>query len=112
VSIVTPRPSVDSVFAPVRSQTAFEETLERLGTAIKLGLLEPGARLPAERELCLQLGISRSTLRQALTALVQSGHLHATRATSGSRSSSPSRCWPRSGRRSNRSRRWTSWWRP
>ena len=30
------------VFAPVRSQTAFEETLERLGTAIKLGLLEPG----------------------------------------------------------------------
>jgi len=83
VSIVTPRPSVDSVFAPVRSQTAFEETLERLGTAIKLGLLEPGARLPAERELCLQLGISRSTLRQALTALVQSGHLHATRGRSG-----------------------------
>ena len=83
MSIVTPRPSVDSVFAPVRSQTAFEETLERLGTAIKLGLLEPGARLPAERELCLQLGISRSTLRQALTALVQSGHLHATRGRSG-----------------------------
>jgi DNA-binding FadR family transcriptional regulator len=83
VTIATPRPSVETVFAPVRSQTAFEETLERLGTAIKLGLLEPGARLPAERELCLQLGISRSTLRQALTALVQSGHLHATRGRSG-----------------------------
>jgi len=83
VTITTPRPSVETVFAPVRSQTAFEETLERLGTAIKLGLLEPGARLPAERELCLQLGISRSTLRQALTALVQSGHLHATRGRSG-----------------------------
>jgi DNA-binding FadR family transcriptional regulator len=75
--------STETVFAPVRSQTAFEETLERLGTAIKLGLLEPGARLPAERELCRQLGISRSTLRQALTALVQSGHLHATRGRSG-----------------------------
>ena len=37
----------DPVFAPVHSQTAFEETLERLGTAIKLGLLEPGERLPA-----------------------------------------------------------------
>jgi GntR family transcriptional repressor for pyruvate dehydrogenase complex len=73
----------ETVFAPVRSQTAFEETLERLGTAIKLGLLEPGERLPAERELCRQLGISRSTLRQALTALVQSGHLHATRGRSG-----------------------------
>ena len=71
------------MFAPVESQTAFEETLERLGTAIKLGLLEPGARLPAERELCRQLGISRSTLRQALTALVQSGHLRATRGRSG-----------------------------
>ena len=76
-------PAPDPVFAPVRSQTAFEETLERLGTAIRLGLLEPGARLPAERELCAQLGISRSTLRQALTALVQSGHLHAMRGRRG-----------------------------
>ena len=73
----------DPVFSPVRSQTAFEETLERLGTAIKLGLLEPGQRLPAERELCAQLGISRSTLRQALTALVQSGHLRAVRGRRG-----------------------------
>ncbi|HZH23692.1 MAG TPA: FCD domain-containing protein [Solirubrobacteraceae bacterium] len=78
-----PGASPGSIFAPVRSQTAFEETLERLGTAIKLGLLEPGDRLPAERVLCRQLGISRSTLRQALTALVQSGHLHATRGRSG-----------------------------
>jgi GntR family transcriptional regulator, transcriptional repressor for pyruvate dehydrogenase complex len=83
VRLALPRASAGTVFAPVRSQTAFEETLERLGTAIKLGLLEPGARLPAERELCRQLGISRSTLRQALTALVQSGHLHATRGRSG-----------------------------
>src|SRR5688500_8128731 len=69
--------------APVRSQTAFEDTLERLGTAIKLGLLPRGSRLPAERELCRQLGTSRSTLRQALTALVQSGHLRAVRGRRG-----------------------------
>jgi GntR family transcriptional repressor for pyruvate dehydrogenase complex len=75
--------STDTIFAPVRSQTAFEETLDRLGTAIKLGLLAPGTRLPAERELCEQLGIARSTLRQALTALVQSGHLHAVRGRGG-----------------------------
>jgi GntR family transcriptional repressor for pyruvate dehydrogenase complex len=73
----------DPVFAPVRSQTAFEETVDRLGTAIKLGLLEPGTRLPAERELCAMLGIARSTLRQALTALAQSGHLHAIRGRGG-----------------------------
>jgi GntR family transcriptional repressor for pyruvate dehydrogenase complex len=73
----------DAVFAPVRSQTAFEETVDRLGTAIKLGLLVPGSRLPAERELCTRLGIARSTLRQALTALSQSGHVFATRGRSG-----------------------------
>jgi DNA-binding FadR family transcriptional regulator len=75
--------SLDTVFAPVRSQTAFEETVDRLGTAIKLGLLPPGTRLPAERELCAKLGIARSTLRQALVALARSGLLHATRGRGG-----------------------------
>jgi DNA-binding FadR family transcriptional regulator len=75
--------SLPAVFAPVRSVTAFEETVERLGTAIRLGLLPPGTRLPAERTLCRQLGIARSTLRQALVALAQSGHLHATRGRRG-----------------------------
>src|SRR5664279_6187405 len=74
---------LEAVFAPVHSQTAFEETVERLGTAIKLGLLPPGTRLPAERELCTKLEIARSTLRQALVALAQSGHLHATRGRGG-----------------------------
>src|SRR6201986_4724540 len=75
--------SLDVMFAPVRSQTAFEETVDRLGTAIKLGLLPPGTRLPAERELCERLGIARSTLRQALVALGQSGHGHALRGRGG-----------------------------
>src|ERR1700733_3200323 len=75
--------SLDVVFAPVRSQTAFEETVDRLGTAIKLGLLPPGTRLPAERELCARLAIARSTRRQALVALGQSGHVHATRGRAG-----------------------------
>jgi len=75
--------SLDVVFAPVRSQTAFEETVDRLGTAIKLGLLPPGTRLPAERELCERFGIARSTLRQALIALGQSGRVHALRGRGG-----------------------------
>ncbi len=73
----------EAVFARVRSQTAFEETVDQLGTAIKLGLLPPGSRLPAERDLCARLGIARSTLRQALTALSQSGHVFATRGRHG-----------------------------
>jgi GntR family transcriptional repressor for pyruvate dehydrogenase complex len=75
--------SLDAVFAPVRSLTAFEETVDRLGTAIRLGLLPPGTRLPAERELCARFGIARSTLRQALTALAQTGHLRASRGRGG-----------------------------
>jgi GntR family transcriptional regulator, transcriptional repressor for pyruvate dehydrogenase complex len=72
-----------AVFEPVHPPTTFEETVERLGTAIRLGLLEPGDRLPPERELAEQFGISRSTLRQALTTLVQSGHLISLRGRSG-----------------------------
>src|SRR5882757_267462 len=74
---------VESVFTQVRAPTTFEETVERLGTAIRAGILAPGSRLPAERALADQLGISRSTLRQALTALVQSGHLTASRGKGG-----------------------------
>jgi GntR family transcriptional repressor for pyruvate dehydrogenase complex len=75
--------AVEAVFQPVNPPTTFEETVERLGTAIRLGLLSPGTRLPAERDLADQLGISRSTLRHALTTLVQSGHLISQRGRSG-----------------------------
>ena len=76
-------PALEAVFKPVQPPTTFEETVERLGTAIRLGLLAPGTRLPSERELAEQLSISRSTLRQALTTLVQSGHLVSLRGRSG-----------------------------
>jgi GntR family transcriptional repressor for pyruvate dehydrogenase complex len=75
--------AVDAIFEPVQPPTTFEETVERLGTAIKVGLLSAGSKLPPERELAEELGISRSTLRQALTALVQSGHLMAARGRGG-----------------------------
>jgi GntR family transcriptional regulator, transcriptional repressor for pyruvate dehydrogenase complex len=76
-------PALEAVFKPVQPPTTFEETVERLGTAIRLGLLAPGARLPPERDLAEQLRISRSTLRQALTTLVQSGHLVSVRGRTG-----------------------------
>jgi GntR family transcriptional regulator, transcriptional repressor for pyruvate dehydrogenase complex len=79
----SPSPAVAAVFEPVQTATTFEETVERLGTAIRIGLLGPGARLPPERDLADQLGIARSTLRQALTALTESGHLVALRGRGG-----------------------------
>jgi GntR family transcriptional regulator, transcriptional repressor for pyruvate dehydrogenase complex len=75
--------ALEAVFQPVRPPTTFEETVERLGTAIRLGLLAPGSRLPPERELAGELRISRSTLREALTTLTQSGHLIAQRGRGG-----------------------------
>ncbi len=75
--------AVEAVFEPVAPPTTFEETVERLGTAIRLGLLPAGSRLPPERDLAGELRISRSTLRQALTTLVQSGHLVSQRGRSG-----------------------------
>jgi len=78
-----PSPAVAAVFEPVQTATTLEETVERLGTAIRLGLLGPGDRLPPERELADQLGIARSTLRQALMSLTESGHLVAQRGRGG-----------------------------
>ncbi|HTJ31899.1 MAG TPA: GntR family transcriptional regulator [Dactylosporangium sp.] len=46
---------------------------DQIGT----GALKPGSRLPPERELCERLGISRVTLRKALTTLVDEGALSA-----------------------------------
>jgi DNA-binding FadR family transcriptional regulator len=75
--------ALESVFMPVRAASMFEETVERLGTAIRTGILPAGTRLPSERLLADELGISRSTLRQALTTLVQSGHLVSLRGRGG-----------------------------
>lgn len=71
------------VFDPVDVPSTYRETIARLGVAIRIGVLGPGARLPPERELAERLAISRSTLRQALASLTQTGYLVAVRGRSG-----------------------------
>lgn len=73
----------DSIFRPVHSGNAFEETVERLAQAVKLGVVAPGSKLPSERELVTLLQVSRSTLREAIRVLEQSGYLRAHRGRSG-----------------------------
>ncbi len=68
---------------PVRSGNAFEETVERLLQAIKLGVVAHGEKLPPERELAAQLGISRVTLREAIRALQDAGFLDVRRGRYG-----------------------------
>jgi GntR family transcriptional regulator len=50
-----------------------EDARHRLLDLISSGKLRPGDRLGTERELAMQLSVSRSTLRQALTALARAG---------------------------------------
>jgi DNA-binding FadR family transcriptional regulator len=71
------------VFRPVRAGNAFEETVERLLSAVKLGLVEPGDRLPPERELAASLEVSRMTLREAIRALQQAGFVCSRRGRHG-----------------------------
>ncbi len=71
------------IYTPVAAPSTYEETVTRLGTAIRIGVLRPGERLPPERDLAGQLGISRSTLRQALAHLTETGHLIAQRGRTG-----------------------------
>jgi GntR family transcriptional regulator, transcriptional repressor for pyruvate dehydrogenase complex len=64
-------------------RTASEQIADRLATAIALGEFVPAQRLPAERELAGLLGVSRTTVREALGRLVASGYLEIRRGRSG-----------------------------
>lgn len=70
-----------AVLRPVRSGNAFEETVERLLQVVKLGLVSE--KLPPERELAAQLGISRVTLREAIRELQEAGYLEVRRGRYG-----------------------------
>jgi DNA-binding FadR family transcriptional regulator len=71
------------LYRPVRWRSAFEETVERLAQAIKLGAVRPGSPLPPERDLVNRLRISRTTLREAIRALQQDGYLETRRGRAG-----------------------------
>lgn len=63
------KPSQDVQFNPVRPLTASLAAVRQLKYMVESGQLSPGDRLPGERELAHQLGISRPTLREAIRAL-------------------------------------------
>lgn len=73
----------DAIFRPVRAGNSFEETVERLLQAIKLGVVRCGERLPAERDLAVRLGVSRVTLREAIRDLQRAGYVESRRGRFG-----------------------------
>lgn len=75
--------SANELFRPVRTGNVFEEAVERVLQAIRLGVLSGGDRLPPERELALRLRVSRVTLREALSALQDAGFVERRRGRGG-----------------------------
>ncbi len=71
----TPAPgaSAPTAFKPIRSPRAFEEIAEQIRTELAEGRLRVGSRLPSERALSEQFGVSRNTLREALRSLEHAG---------------------------------------
>src|SRR5258708_1485513 len=58
-----------SPFQPVVPQRTFEAIVRQLKDAITGGLLQPGDRLPPERELAERFQVSRASVREALRVL-------------------------------------------
>jgi DNA-binding FadR family transcriptional regulator len=61
--------------ARVRRVRSFEDVVEQVRASIASGSIGVGERLPSERELAEQFGVSRATLREALRALEAMGML-------------------------------------
>lgn len=60
-----------------RKGTVTQRAIDRITAMIREGLLEPGQRLPTERDLAAEAGISRSSMREAIRALTVLGVLEA-----------------------------------
>ena len=96
----------EAVLGSARGRHAFEDCVERLATAIRLGVYPYGSSLPPERELAVRMGVSRATLREAIAALRSAHMVRTTRGAAAARWSTirrppqgpPSpRIWPAAG---------------
>lgn len=60
-------------FGPVRTRRVFEDICDQIRGQVLGGVLRPGDKLPAERELAEQFGVSRTAVREALRSLEIAG---------------------------------------
>lgn len=76
-------PAVSIQFQPIRSARAFEEIATQIRTELVEGRLRVGSRLPSERALSEQFGVSRNTLREALRSLENAGLIRLQKGATG-----------------------------
>jgi DNA-binding FadR family transcriptional regulator len=68
---------------PIESRYVADDVVDRLVTAVGLGVYVGGQQLPTERELAAMLEVSRTTVREALKRLTASGYLEVRRGRKG-----------------------------
>ena len=64
---------VHAMFKPIKVRHISEEVFDQIKSAIMDGKLKPGEKLPTEREMMKQLGVSRIPIREALKLLANIG---------------------------------------
>jgi GntR family transcriptional repressor for pyruvate dehydrogenase complex len=61
----------------VQSSRLYEQIVKQIEDSIEKGELKAGEQLPAERELAIQFGVSRTAVREAVKALREKGLVEA-----------------------------------
>ena len=70
-------------YTPIRKTKASDLIVEEIWSSILKGELKAGDRLPPERELVEQFGVSKVTLREALQTLEANGYIERKRGVTG-----------------------------
>ena len=68
---------------PIDFAAAYEVVAERIRRAIHIGAYLPGDKLPPERMMAQQLGVSRTTVREAIRVLEGEGYVISRRGAHG-----------------------------
>ena len=71
------------MFEPLNQSRAFESVVRQIREAIYAGKLKQGDKLPTEREMAAQFGVSRAAIRSAVLSLEQSGLLEIRKGAKG-----------------------------
>lgn len=64
---------------PIKSTSLITEVTDQIKNLILKGTLKPGDKLPSEQELCNELGVSRTAIREAKKSLIGMGLLQSKR---------------------------------